>query len=370
MNAPDNARDRTSELLTQALNEEAAMVDTDPGALQAIQQRTSGTSPKPAPRGRTPWIFGALGAGLATAATITAIVLVGGNADDPGRTPAATGSTQEQPTQEQGTEGPSTPPASEQVPTKGTVSQDQMHEGSYDPNSDSNVTMVYLGQPGPTGEVRLYTEPHTVPAGGDTQAVAAVHEFLTSTPIDPDYSSGWPEGVDVTEVTVDGGTTTIALAGDADLGAANGLTDDAATKAIQAIMLVAGDEPRAVFTYNDEPLTTLLGQDVSQPVELMPEEDLRAWISIDSIVEGETVTSPVTVTGSANVYEGNVVWQLLDVDGNTLDEGFMTLASFEWREFTVPLGKLDSGSYTFRAYEESAEDGSVTFLDDKTFTVE
>ncbi len=365
MNAPENGRDRTAELLAQAMSEEAATVDTDPGALQAIQRRTRGTSPSGAARSRTPWFFGALGAGLATAATITAIVVVGGSGGDPTGTPAATG-----PTQGQGTEGPTTQPATTAGPTEGTVSQDEMHKGAYDPDSNFNETMVYSGQPGPTGEVRLYREPHTVPATDGTHAFAAVREFLTSTPIDPDYSSGWPEGVDVTGVTVDGDTTTIALAGDADLAAADGLSDDAAAKAIQAIMLVAGDVPRAVFTYNDEPVTTLFGQDVSQPVKLMPADELSAWISIDSIVEGQTVRSPVTVAGSANVFEANVSWQLLDADGKVLDESFTMAAFMEWGEFTVELADLEPGNYTFRAYEESAEDGSVTFLDDKTFTVE
>lgn len=363
MNAPENGRDRTAELLAQAMAEEAATVDTDPGALQTIQRRTRGTSPSGATRRRSPWFFGALGAGLATAATITAIALIGGNGEgDRTAPPVATRTTQEQPTQEQSTREQ---PTQEQS----TVSQDEMHNGSYDPDSNLNETMYYLGQRGPAG-FRLYTEPHTVATTEGTHSFAAVHEFLTSTPIDPDYTSGWPEGVDVTGVTDSRGTNIIALAGDADLAAADGLTDGAAIKAIQAIILVADDEPRVVFTYNDEPLTTLLGQDVSQPVELMSEEEWRAMISIDSIVDGQTVQSPVTVTGSANVFEGNLLWQLLNADGDVLDEGLMTLAAFEWSEFTVKLGDLDPGSYTFRAYEESAEDGSVTFLDDKTFTVE
>ncbi|MBA3311549.1 MAG: hypothetical protein H0U28_16110, partial [Nocardioidaceae bacterium] len=151
MNAPENGRDRTAELLAQAMSEEAATVDTDPGALQAIQRRTRGTSPSGAARSRTPWFFGALGAGLATAATITAIVVVGGSGGDPTGTPAATG-----PTQGQGTEGPTTQPATTAGPTEGTVSQDEMHKGAYDPDSNFNETMVYSGQPGPTGEVRLY----------------------------------------------------------------------------------------------------------------------------------------------------------------------------------------------------------------------
>jgi hypothetical protein len=41
-----------------------------------------------------------------------------------------------------------------------------------------------------------------------------------------------------------------------------------------------------------------------------------------------------------------------------------------WTQTPVELGTLDAGTYTFKAFERSAEDGHVINLDDKTFTVE
>ncbi len=330
MNTPETHNDETAEMLRRAMAAEAAEVETDATALQRIRRRTS-SAPSPL---RERWVFGALGAAAATAAVITAVVVIGDNSGN-------------------GSNG--TPPAS-QPPT-------------------SEVPVFYVGPQPSNADLapRLYSEPHTVPVADSTPAEAAVHEFLTSQPIDPDYESGWPEGVDVTGITADGGVTTIALAGDADLGARGELEGSciAQPQYVQTLLRTAGVEEAARFTYNGDPVDSLFYcVDVSPSVAVQSDDDVRAFITIDNIVEGQTMANPVTVEVSGNVFEGTVNWQLFDGTDAKVDEGFVTTAFMEWRQVEIPLGDLEPGTYTLRALEYSMEDGSPRNIDDKTFIVE
>jgi hypothetical protein len=223
----------------------------------------------------------------------------------------------------------------------------------------------------------------------DTSAEAAVREFLTSRPLDPDYTTGWPERIDVSSIEVTGDQAAIALFGEADVEAAPDLIDgdvvneqdaerQAAEFAIQGLIRTAGiTEGTISFTYNDEPLDTLLGIDVAAGVEVLPEKAqdfstiTRARAQITSPVEGQAVSNPVVVTGNGGLtFEGQVNWDLLDAQDRELDSGFVTLAMDRWMDFEVDLGSLDPGTYTFRTFEISAANGEQILYDDKTFTVQ
>ncbi len=361
MNSYDDDVRRTEELLARALSEEAAEVDPRPGALQQIQRRTSSASRSRTPwsgtsGSRTPWLFGAMGAAVATAAVITAVVVIGEDAAT-SRGPAPAG-----------------------TPSGGVVQQDGMHQGVYDPQAgdEAQLTMHYVGPEPVAAESarkllpRLYTETHTVePSGGD-RAVAAVHEFLTSRPIDRDYESGWPEGVDVTAIARTDDVTTIALEGDADLGTTpiDGICLSGVKVApVQALLRTAGVEQAARFTYNDKPVAVLFScVDVAPSVAVQSDDEARAFITIDNIVDGQAVSSPVTVLVSGNVFEGNVNW-VLTGEGAKLDEGFVTTSMGTWTQAPIELGDLAPGTYTIKALEYSAADGRPINADDKTFTV-
>jgi len=86
-------------------------------------------------------------------------------------------------------------------------------------------------------------------------------------------------------------------------------------------------------------------------------------------VDGDDVTSPVTVTGTSDTFEANVVWEVLRDDGDVVDQGVTmggTLGERGPFRFSVDL---PPGEYTVRAYETSAEDGSVVAEDTKAFSV-
>jgi hypothetical protein len=357
MSSHDDGTDRTTDLLRQALTEEAAMVEPGPGGLQQIQSRTADDEAA-SRRTRRRWlIVTPLGAGLAAAAVITGIVLANGGTNTGAQNQHA-------------------------INQPGYTTPDP-HRGVYDPSAPASeqVTVYYPGKHwNPTADppqfVRLYAETHTVANAGDDPQLAAVNELLRGTPIDSDYRSLLPQGLYATGVTVSGGVTSVDLAGDytkTEIGinphpSPLGFSQNEGV-ALQGLLKTVGATGDVTFTYNGEPIDMLENNDVS-PLSPASDDETRAFVTIDNIVDGQTVASPVTVQVSGNVFEGNVTWTLLDASGTKVDEGYVTTSMGMWTQAPVELGTLDPGTYIFRAFELSAMDGSVINLDDKTFTVE
>jgi hypothetical protein len=338
--------DPTARRLASALAEEAERTQPSAGGLEAIQRRTAGRARR---RGRSRWMLVTAAAAVATAAVVTAGVLLGssGNpggsplADKPGRTGTPTTAVEQ-----------STPP-------------------TPSPSGRIRVTVHYVGPPrsNPPRPPYLYTESRTVDSSQPAD-VAAVHEFLTASPRDPDYRTGWPtKHVDVTSIATSHGVTTIALDGTADLGTKPLPVplDPSRTVAVQALLETAGVHGKARFTYNGHPLSLVLYTNAS--TRARPWESLRAPVGIDNVANGAVLADPVTVRVSGNTFEGNVGWQLLDGAGTKVAGGYVTTSQGTWTSVPVRLGRLAAGTYTFRAFAPSAANGLPEFVDDKMFTV-
>lgn len=83
---------------------------------------------------------------------------------------------------------------------------------------------------------------------------------------------------------------------------------------------------------------------------------------------GATVGQAVTISGTESVFEGTVSWEVSS--GTTVvRRGFVTGVGAPGRGPWSARVQLGPGSYVVRAFESSAEDGSVTFPDTKAFTV-
>ena len=109
------------------------------------------------------------------------------------------------------------------------------------------------------------------------------------------------------------------------------------------------------------------GEDGEDNAESPPAAD--AAIVVDSPESGATVSSPVTASGTASVFEGTVQLRILDADGAELARGFATASAgapergeFSERiEFTVDeaqAGVLEAFEENAAAPDESAEDES------------
>ena len=84
---------------------------------------------------------------------------------------------------------------------------------------------------------------------------------------------------------------------------------------------------RAVLFHLDgEPVNVFSGEGIvlDHPVGRKDYEDLLPVITVDKPAAGERVTSPVDVSGSANVFEANVTVKVLDQTGKVVGHAFTT----------------------------------------------
>ncbi|MGH2730770.1 MAG: Gmad2 immunoglobulin-like domain-containing protein [Actinomycetota bacterium] len=91
-------------------------------------------------------------------------------------------------------------------------------------------------------------------------------------------------------------------------------------------------------------------------------KDLLPAILVTAPSMGATVSSPVTIAGTANVFEATVSLRILDADGNEIARDFTTATCGTGcrGDYSTTL-KFDIGSEqpgTIEVFEESAEDGS------------
>ncbi|MEX2406876.1 MAG: Gmad2 immunoglobulin-like domain-containing protein [Actinomycetota bacterium] len=126
------------------------------------------------------------------------------------------------------------------------------------------------------------------------------------------------------------------------------------------------------FDTVDEVLFTLEGQPVGEffsgegiviedPMTRRDFADLLAPIVVAGPVVGQRVTSPITVSGTANVFEATVSISVLDAEGNEIARAFTTATCGtgcrgDYSE-TVRYEVDRTQPGTVRVYESSAEDG-------------
>ena len=295
-----------------------AVADIEPtDRLSELRARTAST---PASRR---WWPAAGGAVLAAAAAVTAIAVLG---NDP------------TPTVEP---GPADPPPVSEGPTLA-------------------VAAFFVGETldGP----RLYREfqPVVAPAPG-----LAGLALLESGPLDPDYTSLWPEGSFDAVSDPEAGIVHVEL------------TDDApATPSEVALQQV-------VYTVSagfQEPLSVVLqrGEIVVAEVSAGPQLDVLSRVSLSDPVEGQVVTDTLAVSGRANSFEANVHWIIEREDAFVQEGAFTALGYMEPRLFPfsgeIDVSSLDPGTYTLIVETDDpsggTEGGIPVFTDTRTFVIE
>ena len=83
---------------------------------------------------------------------------------------------------------------------------------------------------------------------------------------------------------------------------------------------------RVEFRLDGEPVDVFSGEGIvlDEPVDRSDYEDLMPAILVDQPTPGARISSPVTVSGSANVFEANVTVRVLDASGKELTKTFTT----------------------------------------------
>ena len=101
--------------------------------------------------------------------------------------------------------------------------------------------------------------------------------------------------------------------------------------------------------------------DESPAERTSPDSRDKAPIVLDSPTEGEELTSPAILSGSANVYEATVSYRIVSADGKVVARGFTTATCGSGcrgtYSVTVPFEVEERTEATIELFEESAENG-------------
>jgi hypothetical protein len=254
-------------------------------------------------------------------------------------------------------------PASPTAPTTGTApSVSVSPTGSPEPTRQSTVTLEVWFD---TDDNRLGLIHRTVPA---TEAVGrASLEALLAGPSDREVASGIgtqiPPGTDLLDLSIAGGVATVDLSRDYFSG---GSAVSEWTRLGQVVFTMSQ------FSSVDGGVNIQLDGDPIRPFDIDGNFLDRPWVRedfeqivpaivIQSPTAGQSVGSPVPISGTADVFEATVSLRLLDEDGNEIANGFTTATCGTGCRGTFEATldyRVDHGQRgTVEAFEASAEDG-------------
>jgi len=217
------------------------------------------------------------------------------------------------------------------------------------------------------GLVREFWSPSLGRTTESQKVTAAVSEALTRTSL-------WG-GVTVRDATVTNDLISLALSGPG----ASASSADSAQLGVSALVWTAqgavgrGDVPVRITTPGGGRLLGQVGTGSVFTRSSTPQDDLcDIWIDNPSPGASVRASEPLVVRGQAVAFEANVQWELLSGE-STVRDGFTTasIGAPSRGSFSVALGALDPGTYVFRAFTTSAEDGVRVLADRQvTFTLE
>ena len=312
------------------------------------------------------------GAGLATAAIAIIAVAIAQNKPGTANHPAATAAASSSPP---AASVPVVPPATPAVSTPPASSAPSTYP-----------VWVYYVDKRKDPQQLLFRERAIWPSSPQHTFVKDAVDAMLATPAqDPEYTSYWPAGTTLLSANIVNSTTAVVnLSSEASGGPAN----EAAISAQQLLYTIIAAAPKIdslQLQIAGVPVTSLwgtpLGGTASAPpasasatgpgtVTALPAWQVWGHVWITQPAENATVASSVLIAGEATVFEGTVHWQILR-NGGLMKQGSVnaTAGAPERGTWSVTVDGLTPGPYTVRAYEVSAKDGSITFEDDKAFTV-
>ncbi len=139
------------------------------------------------------------------------------------------------------------------------------------------------------------------------------------------------------------------------------MVTQAITYPYDLVVIDAVDLPVKFNVFGDEMhLMTLKGVDLLKPLAAKSSQIKIFEPSPNEVVEEEKFI----ISGIASVFEGNIVYEIMDEEGNTLYEGYTTAGMGDWYYFELEIetpGDI-SNKFNVELYSPSAIDGSKTSL--------
>ena len=163
-----------------------------------------------------------------------------------------------------------------------------------------------------------------------TQAVAtAATNALLEGPTDAERSAGFtsaiPSGTRLLGINIQNGVATVDLTSEYQSG---GGSTSMQTRLGQVVYTLTQfpTVQRVRFRLDGNPVNVFSSEGIvlDHPVGRADYADLLPAIVVSEPAQGATVTSPVTVSGTANVFEANVTVEVLDANGKVVGKTFTT----------------------------------------------
>lgn len=213
--------------------------------------------------------------------------------------------------------------------------------------------------------------------GASTPAVAhlAMTELLAG-PSPAERTAGVstviPASTRLLDVGISGGTATVDLSGAFESGASSATMNMRIAQVV--FTLTQFSTVRNVrFAIDGQPRTTVGGEPVQQSQTRAMFDSLLPPILVERPVPGATVSSPVTVSGTADVFEATVTVRILDANGKEIARTFTTASCGTGCRGTFSVDvtyRLSHGqSGTIQVLDYSAKDGSPENVQDVPVTL-
>jgi germination protein M len=157
---------------------------------------------------------------------------------------------------------------------------------------------------------------------------AALTDLLagpTSSEHDAGIGTQIPDGTELLGLVVDKGIATVDLTSEYESGGGTA----SMTMRLAQVVCTLDQFPTVkgvLFQLDGRPVDVLGGEGIviDHPLRCRDYADLLPAILVTSPEIGETIPNPVTITGSANVFEANVTVEILDSSGKVVGNAFTT----------------------------------------------
>lgn len=210
------------------------------------------------------------------------------------------------------------------------------------------------------------------------QTAAAAVQALVAGPTPEETQLGIftaiPDGTLLLGVNIEGPTATVDLSREYESGGGSLSMGLRLAQVVYTLTQFPSVET-VQFKLDGKPITVFGGEGflLEHPVGRLDYEDHTPAILVESPTIGDVVTSPLRVHGSSNTFEATSQLQIVDADGRTLVDQFVTATSGSgtrgtW-DVTVPFTAEPGTSISLITFEYSAKDGSMINVTEIPLTV-
>ena len=277
-----------------------------------------------------------------------------------------------------GTEPNETPIAGDPTPTPSPepTPQPTPTEGAVEPDPTSDATYVRHTVWFSMGEYLQSSVRFATDAGPAEEAEEILTKLLSkpnSDELSAGYGTAIPDGTELNGVTIEGRTATVDLSTEFDEGGGSLSMLSRVGQVVWTLKPFARD---VYFEIDGEPVDAIGGEGVMvSPARARDFADLLAPITLARPYAGATLTDLDIISGTANVFEANVLYRVVDANGNSVlvndkkkpvEEWFTTAACGTgcrgtWvARIDIDLDEIQEGF--LEVYERSAENGEVINL--------